>query len=205
MDLNPQSVPVLRVGAESDAANVSVLHRDQISEGFLSSLGSGFLRLLYRRIVRTPNSFLLVAEDRGRPVGFIAGSTDVRGLYRDFAVRDGFSVVLHSAPRLMRSWRSVLRALGHGTTELAAEAELLAVAVDPSAQSRGTGGLLVDGFLAELRARQVGSAHVVVAADNQRAIALYERCGFRTAAEFELHAGATSLDMRWPSPDETPE
>ncbi len=203
MDPNPQSGPVLRVGTEDDATDVARLHGRQIGEGFLSSLGPSFLRLLYRRIARTPDSFLLVVADGDRPVGFVAGTSDVRGLYRSFVLRDGAAVVLTSAPRLLRSWRSVFETLGHGGTESAAGAELLAIAVDPSHQSHGTGRLLVEGFLAELHSRAIDSAHVVVAADNRRAIALYERCGFRTLTEFELHAGATSLDMRWPPPGGT--
>jgi ribosomal protein S18 acetylase RimI-like enzyme len=203
MDPNQRVGPILRVGTDADARGVAALHAGQIGEGFLSSLGTGFLRLLYRRITRTSDSFLLVAEDRGRLVGFIAGSTNVGGLYRSFVLRDGIRAVLTSAPRLLRSWRSAIETLGHGTDEPAAEAELLAVAVDPGYQGRGTGRLLVEGFLTELAQRSRESAHVVVAADNQPAIALYERSGFRTVRQFELHAGAVSLDMQWPPPGET--
>lgn len=203
MDPSPPSEPVLRVGTEADATGAALLHGGQISEGFLSSLGPGFLRLLYRRIVHAPASFLLVLVEGDRTVGFIAGSTDVGGLYRTFMLRDGAAVVVTSALRLARNWRSVMETLGHGSSETASAAELLAVAVDPDYQGHGAGRLLVQGFLAELHSRHVDSAHVIVAAHNRRAIALYERCGFRTLTEFELHAGAASLDMRWTPPDET--
>ncbi len=205
MDPNQQPRPVLRVGTDRDVRGIALLHAGQISEGFLSSLGSGFLRLLYRRIVRTPASFVLVSEDgEARLTGFIAGSTDVRGLYRSFVVRDGIPAALTVAPRLLRSWRSVFETLSHGSVESTAGAELLSIAVDPDFQGQGAGRLLVEGFLVELGLRDVSSAHVVVAADNKRAISLYERSGFRTVREFELHAGAVSLDMQWP-PGEAPE
>ena len=48
-----------------DAAAAAALHAGQIGEGFLTFLGPRFLRRLYRRVARTPGSFLLVVEDEG--------------------------------------------------------------------------------------------------------------------------------------------
>ena len=112
-------------------------------------------------------------------VGFLAGSTDVAGLYRSFFLRDGAAAVITCGGRLVRSWRRVMETLRHGTGVSADGAELLAVAVDPAVRRRGAGSLLVDGFLTEMRARRQDAAHVVVAADNDTAIALYTKAGFR--------------------------
>ncbi len=188
---------VLRTGRDGDAATAATLHAGQISEGFLTFLGPGFLRRLYRRIVLTPDSFLLVLEDEGAPVGFIAGSTDVAALYRAFVWRDGVAAALPAGARLLRSWRQVMETLRHGTASAGEGAELLAVAVDPAARGRGAGTLLVQGFLAEIGRRGFDAAHVVVAADNETAVALYRRAGFHTVERFELHAGVASCVMQW--------
>ena len=74
---------------------------------------------------------------------------------------------------------------------------MLAIAVDPAVRGRGAGTFLVDGFLGEIERRRQEAAHVVVGADNQTAIALYRRAGFRTAERFELHPGTESLLMQW--------
>jgi len=197
------SVTIRRAG-ESDAPAVARLHADQISEGFLSFLGPRFLARLYRRIVRDPDSFLLVADLGGHHVGFISGSTDVRGLYRRFLVRDGIPAAWSAAPRLIVGWRQVVETLGHGTsggaggaTGTGPGAELLSVAVAPDRQGRGLGRRLVESFLGELESRSCPSGHVVVGAGNVGAVALYERCGFVVAERFELHAGTPSLSMRW--------
>jgi len=190
---------VLRIGHDDDAGAAADLHARQISEGFLTFLGPRFLRRLYRRVTRTPGCFLLVVEEKGETVGFLAGSTNVAALYRSFVWHDGLAVALASGGRFLRSWRRVLETLRHGAGDAGEGAELLAVAVDPMARGRGVGTLLVKGFLTEVERRRGCAAHVVVASDNETAIALYRRTGFRTVKRFELHSGIESLVMQWPS------
>jgi ribosomal protein S18 acetylase RimI-like enzyme len=187
----------LRNGTVDDATAVAALHAGQITEGFLTVLGPRFLRRLYRRIVRSPGSFLLVVEDEATTVGFLAGSTDVTGLYRSFLVHDGAAAAFGCGGRLLRSWRRVMETLRHGTDTTANGAELLSVAVEPAVRGRGAGTMLVDGFLAEIGRRHQLAAHVVVSAENETAIALYQRAGFRAAERFELHSGTESLLMQW--------
>ncbi|EKD61613.1 MAG: ribosomal-protein-alanine N-acetyltransferase, partial [uncultured bacterium] len=62
---------------------------------------------------------------------------------------------------------------------VAGEAELITLAVDPKARQRGTGGRLVDGFLAEAKARDAESAFLEVLASNLPAQSLYARKGFQ--------------------------
>ena len=112
-------------------------------------------------------------------------------------LRDGVAAAFACGGRLLRSWRRVMETLRHGTGGAGDGAELLAVAVDPTARGRGAGTLLVEGFLTEIGRRRQDAAHVVVAADNETAVALYRRAGFHTAERFELHSGTESLLMQW--------
>jgi ribosomal protein S18 acetylase RimI-like enzyme len=187
---------VLRTGTSADGAAAAALHASQISEGFLASLGPRFLGRLYRRLPRVPGSFLLVLESEGRAVGFLAGSVDVGALYKEFLVRDGARAVLDCAGHLFRSPRRVLETLRHGTSGEPAEAELLAVAVDPEARGLGGGTMLVEGFLTEIARTGRTTADVVVASGNAPAIALYRRAGFAVVERIELHRGSESLLMR---------
>jgi ribosomal protein S18 acetylase RimI-like enzyme len=196
MDSNTQNGIVLRSGTVGDSSAAASLHAGQIGEGFLTFLGPRFLRRLYRRVTVVPGSFLLIVEDDGSTVGFLAGSTDVAALYRAFVWRDGVAAALACGWPLLRSWRRVIETLRHGTRS-AKGAELLAVAVDPVVRGRGAGTLLVEGFLAEMGRRNQDTAHVVVAAGNETAIALYRRTGFDPVERFELHPGTESLIMQW--------
>jgi ribosomal protein S18 acetylase RimI-like enzyme len=188
---------VLRTGTDADAPVAAALHAGQISEGFLSFLGPAFLRRLYRRVVRSRQSFLLIVEDDATVVGFLAGCTDVPGLYKAFLWHDGPAAALECSGRLLRSWRRAIETLRHGTGGDGKGAELLAIAVDPDIQGRGAGSLLVQGFLSEIGHRGEDAAHVVVAAGNDRAVGLYERAGFRPVERFALHAGTESLLLQW--------
>jgi len=197
----------IRSGTATDSGAVARLHAAQISQGFLSLLGPGFLARLYRRILHHPTSFLVVAEGPGRAVGFIAGSTDVAALYRSFLWRDGVMAGLGAARHLIPRWRRVAETLRHGTSGGVGRgrgAELLAVAVDGPWAGRGIGGDLVAAFLEEATARGATAAHVVVAADNGGAVSLYRRAGFVITDRFELHAGTVSLLMQWDRPEPDP-
>jgi len=192
----------VRAGALGDAGAVAELHARLISDGFLSSLGPRFLHRLYRRMVLSDGSFLLVAEGDGAVVGFVAGSTAVGRLYRDFLVRDGVAATLRAPLRLATALPRVLETLRHGRDPGAdgpgpgAEGgELLAVAVDPRWRGRRLGGQLVDGFLGELERRGATSGRVVVGADNAAAVAMYRRAGFAPARTFEFHRGVASVLM----------
>jgi ribosomal protein S18 acetylase RimI-like enzyme len=197
----------VRIGTERDAMLAATLHASEISEGFLPSLGRPFLARLYRRVVRSSRSFLLVAEDGGAAVGFVAGTEDVRALYRSFLLRDGVVATIAALPRVMRSWRRVLETLrypsgtdpaGPGGAIGLPRAELLAMAVAPQARGRGTGRLLVDALTTELARRGVCAARVVVGADNDAAIRLYERAGFTRVARVQVHRGTPSQVLTWP-------
>jgi len=186
----------VRSATSLDAAVAASLHAQLITEGFLSSLGPRFLRRLYHRIARSDGSFLLIADDQGSTIGFIAGSVAVGRLYRTFLLRDGVAASFSAPLRLVTALPRVLETLRHGHRgEGAAAGELLAVAVHPAWRGRHVGRQLVDAFLQEVGRRGLASAQVVVGADNAAAIAMYRRAGFTPARAFELHRGTSSVLM----------
>jgi ribosomal protein S18 acetylase RimI-like enzyme len=212
----PPAQGTVRVATRDDVPAVATLHGSAISEGFLSTLGDRFLTRLYLRMVASPHAFLLVADGAqevgaGAPhlAGFVAGSADVGRLYREFLVRDGLSVVFSSGARLLRSLPRVVETLRYGAKDepdpggapAAAgspgpETELLALAVDRGERRRGVGAVLVEAFKSTARGAGSASARVVVGSENNGAIALYGRGGFRESSRLELHSGAESLLMR---------
>lgn len=186
----------------ADAVALADLHRRRITEGFLPRLGPGFLRRLYRRMIRSADCVVLTARHEGRIVGFAAGATDLGALYRRFLLRDGPVAAMAAAPRLVRHLPQVLETLRYepagGGTEAA---EVLSVAVAAEAAGRGLGRALVSRLVAELAARGATEVRVVTGASNAAALALYRASGFRPHRRLEVHAGTVSEQLVWrPAP-----
>ncbi|MGH8984004.1 MAG: GNAT family N-acetyltransferase [Acidimicrobiia bacterium] len=195
----------VRTALPRDTSRVAELHADRISEGFLATLGPTFLRLLYRRAVRSPHAFVLVATD-GEPseenvIGFVAGAHDLKRFYRTFLVHDGVVAAAAAAPRLLRSFRRVAETLRYpASTDELPSAEILAVAVDARCTGRGIGHRLVDAATREFGTHGAPAVKVVAGSGNQPAIRLYEGCGFARHRTIAVHGDAPSEVLVWPSP-----
>ncbi len=199
----------VRPAVAADAPRLAALHESRMSEGFLSALGPRFLRILYRRIVVSPDAFACVVEQavpgpsgagQVTVVGFAAAALDVSVLYREFVLRDGVIAGIAAAPRLVGSWRQVLETLRYpASTDDLPDAEILSVAVDPRVTGRGIGTEVVEAATGELTRRGVAAAKVVTAADNIAAQRLYVRCGFVPRARIAVHEGTPSEVLVWRS------
>jgi ribosomal protein S18 acetylase RimI-like enzyme len=192
---------VLTEAGVPDAAEAARLHHEQLRGSFLASLGPGFLRVLYRRLVEEDTSTVLVARTADRVVGFIAGTEDTGRFMRRFVLRDGPRAALAGAAGLLRHPGSAVETLRNGPGPAQVEgvpaAELLALAVDPVARRRGVGLLLIRALQVDARVRGLPGMRVTVAADNAAAFAAYERAGFRRATRTEVHRGRTSEVLVW--------
>ncbi len=193
----------VRLAGDADTARLAHLHASRITDGFLPSLGPAFLDRLYRRIVRSTDSFAYVATDDadGHVVGFAAATIDIGKLYRSFVLRDGLVAGIVAAPRLVRSWRRVLETVRYPSSEGAdlPAAEILAVAVEEAAGGRGIGTLVVDAATRRLAERGEAAVKVVTGSDNTVALRLYERCGFAVQTRVEVHEGVSSEVLVWNS------
>jgi ribosomal protein S18 acetylase RimI-like enzyme len=183
----------LRFARLDDAPRLADMHAQRIEEGFLASLGPVFLGSLYRRVVRSPHAFAVVAEDGGRIVAFCAAAENVGRLYREFMMRDGLVAGVRSAPRLVRSLPHVLETLRYpASTEELPDAEILAAVTDAEVAGKGLGSLVVHETVHELARRGCDAVKVVAGASNDAAIRLYERCGFARTQQIEVHADVQS-------------
>ena len=193
---------VLTEAGMPEATDAARLHHEQLRASFLATLGPGFLRVLYRRLVADGSSTVLVARSGYRVVGFVAGTEDTGRFMRRFVLRDGPRAAVAGAAGLLRHPGAAVETLRYGPGPADAHAdvpvaELLALAVDPAARRRGVGLLLIRALQEDIRARGVPGMRVTVAADNAAAIAAYERAGFRRATRTEVHRGRTSEVLVW--------
>jgi ribosomal protein S18 acetylase RimI-like enzyme len=194
-----------RPAIAADAPRLAQLHVDRINEGFLAHLGPAFLSRLYRRMIRSPRAFVVVAEaanidaeDRGEVVAFCAAAEDVKRFYIEFIVRDGAVAGLRSAPRVVRAMPRVMETLRYPTTtgDLP-QAEILAVVVDAKVAGQGLGSAVLGEALSELRRRGCESAKVVAGASNDTALRMYRRCGFDPHGQISIHDEVPSEVLVW--------
>ena len=181
-----------------DAPALARLHSEAMPQAFLPTLGPGFMRRLYRSMVRDPEAVVLVARDGDRVVGFAAAVPSVRRFYRWFALHGAAGALAVAAPRLLRA---EARRGARETSRYPAgvlslpEAELLSIAVDPAYRSRRIGRDLSDAVIDALSRRGVREVKVVVGSDNDGANRFYRGLGFTRAAETQVHRGVSSNVM----------
>ena len=197
---------------------IAVLHQSSIATGFLSTLGTAFLARLYGAITRHSRSAVFGAyDDAGDsavPIGFIAGTVDIKAMYRKVLVRDGAVLGLLLLPRLfspasvrriaetlMYARRSAAPFDSSGAEPWNAEtpkpppAELLAVAVDAVHRGKGAGKRLVAALEKWYLARGVNAYAVVTYSRDASSNAFYQACGFVKAREF-MHHGNVMNEYR---------
>jgi glycosyltransferase involved in cell wall biosynthesis/ribosomal protein S18 acetylase RimI-like enzyme len=191
---------VIRPAVSADARFCARLHRQAISTGFLSSLGDGFLTVLYRALISDPAGIVLVAEDASGPIGFVSGIADTGAFYRRFLRRSAVEAGIRAIPRLVRpsAIEKVIETLRYGGGDhVGVSAELLSMAVIDQRRGRGVAARLQDALFDGFRDREINAVQVVVGSDNATAIASYLRAGFEPAGHIEVHAGESSEVLVW--------
>lgn len=194
---------VIRRARRSDAAGIARMHMENISTGFLSSLGVGFLTRLYKAMIAWSQAVVLVADAGAGPVAFVAGVADTGAFYKHFVVRSGVPAGLAALPALIRpsGFRKAWETLRYSDEENGAgagvKAELLSMAVDPQFRGQGLAHRLGTELLADPVIVEGGAVRVVVGAANPVAIAAYQKMGFVDAGEIEVHAAETSRVLVW--------
>jgi ribosomal protein S18 acetylase RimI-like enzyme len=178
---------------------VAELHAQNIDQGFLSSLGPGFLSLLYQAIDECPESTLIPAREQGQIVGFVAGTQGMRAVYRQL-LGHWPRLSLSLAPSLLIP-RRLLRIIeilrysrgsDHEEPKLPA-AELLSIAVDPAFRGRGHGDGLYRQLTAFFADQGLMEYKIVVGAALAPAHRFYRRMGAEPVSEIEVHQGARSV------------
>ena len=185
----------------ADHQRVAQLHSENIDQGFLSTLGPRFLRLLYQAIDECPEACLLLAREGGQVVGFVAGTLNMGPVYRRL-LRHWLALGLSLAPSLLiprRLW-CILEILrysrgGHGGANALPAlpaAELLSIAVDPAYRGRGIAEDLYAGLKLFFATRGLGEFKIIVGAPLAPAHRFYRRMGAVPVTEIEVHRGDAS-------------
>lgn len=193
--------------SKREASALGALHRDAISDGFLTTLGLPFLSVLYRALSRDRRVHLIVAEVDGVEVGFACTSIDLSATYRRFILRFGPMAAVAAArhmfrPSALRRALETVRASRVGrSTEARPEQPdhlpvLMNLCVDGAHQRAGIGREMLATTSRWLEAHGLKEFVAVTGEDQSSAVAFYRRLGAIDEGPTTVHADASSRRFR---------
>jgi len=180
----------------NDVDQVAKLHQTYMERGFLSTLGSTFLARLYAAMLASEHAFCIVARDGAQVAGFVSGTKHVAGFYKEFILRDFFSVGLILLPKIISlpTMKKMLETLVYPSKEKGdlPDAELLSIVIDKRYRGQGVSVELFNALVDEFASQSVNRFKVVVGANLTAANRFYEKAGGEVVKQIEVHKGEMS-------------
>lgn len=170
---------------------------------FLTFMGKGFLSQMYLSYVLHKDSDIIIAQEDGKTVGFLAYSTDMSGLYK-YMIKTrlipfgwySFGAFLRNPKVFMRLIRAFLKP-GEATRK-EKYIELSSIGVSPEIKSKGIGTKLI-GFLKE-NVNFDDYEYIKLetdAVDNELANHFYVKNGFVMKGEYETREGRKMYEYHY--------
>lgn len=139
------------LSSEKEIVNKIVdIHLNTFQGFFLTFMGRGFLRQMYRSYCKHEKSGLYVALDEGNtPIGFLAYSADMSGLYKFMIKTKLIPFAWYSLGAFFRKPKVFMRLIraflkpGESKRE-EKYIELSSIGVSPTAKSKGVGSALIE-------------------------------------------------------------
>ena len=175
---------------------VAKVHEIAFPGFFLTNLGYEFLRELYSGFLSRSSGVLLVAEDAGEVVGFVAGTFSPETFFRELRQQRGIFFLIHAIPAVLRNPMTVVRKLygaifyqGDKPISLKNGALLSSIGVVPNMIGKNVGRHLIENFESEVISSGVDFVYLTTdQIGNDRVNAFYQKCGYYEEVSFIQHA-----------------
>lgn len=179
------------------------VHMQSFTGFFLTFLGKGFLRQLYKGFVEHENSGLLVAVGDDNIVGFLAYSGDLSGFYKYLLKRHFLPLAWYAGIAFIRKpkiFLRLIRAFGYSEDAKRDEkyVELSSIGVCPEMEGKGIGSQLIKG----LKRKADGGKYQYIkletdAENNVAANHFYQKNGFVLNHEYVTREGRKMNEYRF--------
>ncbi|MDY4531601.1 MAG: GNAT family N-acetyltransferase [Enterocloster aldenensis] len=183
--------------------DVVEIHLNTFEGFFLTFMGKGFLKLMYRSYIEYKDSGILVAFQDNVPIGFLAYSGDLSGLYKYMIKKRLISFGWYSLAAFFRRptifMRLVRALLKPAETERSERyVELASIGINTKFKSAGVGTGLID----ELKNRVDFTKFEYItletdALNNEAANYFYKKNGFRVMRTFQTKEGRKMYEYRF--------
>lgn len=184
-------------------AALAELHKRAFPSFFLTQLGIPFLQTLYTGYMEDKDSGIIVAEEEGKLVGFIAYSNDYPRFYKGLIKNHLIKFAFCSAGAAIRHPSFIKRLLGafKKSESVAKEekyVELASICVDPMTESKGVGSALIDYLKSIVDFKTYAYINLETDADGNDAVnRFYMKNGFKLEREFITAEGRRMNEYRF--------
>lgn len=179
------------------------IHLSTFQGFFLTFMGRGFLYHMYCSYCEEKQSGLLVAEENGKSLGFLAYSGDMSGLYKYMIKKKlvvfawyGMGAFLRKPAVFVKLLRAFLKPSESKRDEV--YMELASIGVNPDMKSQGIGSLLIDALKRSTDWNKY--AYITLETDainNEGANQFYLKNGFVLEREYETYEGRKMNEYRF--------
>lgn len=182
---------------------IVTIHLNTFTGFFLTFMGRGFLRQMYQSYCDHDESGLLVAEEDGKALGFLAFSSNFSGLYKFMIKTRLIQFGWYSVGAFFRrpsAFMHIISAfLKPGEAKREEKyVELSSIGVDPNVKSKGIGSKLIDALKNNVDFNKFSYINLETdAVDNEGAIHFYEKNGFVRERMFETDEGRKMYEYRF--------
>lgn len=179
------------------------IHIETFKGFFLTFMGTGFLKLMYRSYTEYKDSGILVAFEGEKPVGFLAYSGDFSGLYKYMIKKRIILFAWYSFGAFLRKPKVFIRLVSAflKPKEVKREekyVELASIGIEPDMKSKGVGSKLIDVLKAQTDFTEY--AYITLETDaenNESANYFYRKNGFVLKRKFETNQGRKMFEYRY--------
>lgn len=192
---NNVTIRNLDKASEKQLACITKLHMRAFQNFFLTQLGFSFLFTLYKGYIEDKESGIIVAERKGRIIGFIAYSNDYPKFYKGLIKNHLIKFALCSMVAAIRHPSFIKRLLGafkksDSVVKTEKYVELASICVDPRIESHGVGSALIDHLKSQVDFDKFEYINLETDADNNIAAnKFYVKNGFVLSRQFVTAEG----------------
>ncbi|MBI9107220.1 MAG: GNAT family N-acetyltransferase [Spirochaetales bacterium] len=182
---------------------VALLHKREISKGFLSSLNLKFLSKLYQIILHDDDSFLCIAFIDGHVGGVISGTINIRNMYKKAITGKLLLYVIYLIPNIFnrsffkKAFQTIIypftAAKADGFHENTIDAELLSIVVAPEYRNLGIAKTLYSKLVDFFENKEVDRFKIMVGSGLEGSRAFYNSLGAEEVAEISIHSHNDSI------------
>ena len=177
---------------------LAVLHKENLEQSFLSSLGISFLRLLYKEIDRDKDSVIISVKEDNRVIAFVSGTIKFNKIYKRLLLKLPWVIFaifpkIFSFKVLYKIFEILKTQLSKKNIKKLPDSELLSIAVHKNFRREGHANYLFLQLVKFFKSKKVESFHIKVGGDLKAAHSFYKKLGAIPQSNIQIHKSENSI------------